>query len=175
MGGVFGVAVEAFDGVAQGGVVLVPGGAAVRQVLAVAGAQVGGDGDRGLAAEPGWVLRGLEDFAPPVARCQRGGAQRAGQPGVAAGGWAGKALVAVGVGAVFVLELVTGPGGDLLVVELTGDEVIMQAGGGGDQRPGQGGARQYQVPSTRMAPPRPLLDGGGSVRPRRSSLSSAAG
>src|ERR1039458_442866 len=35
VGGVLGVAVEAFDGVAQGGVALVPGWAAVGQVLAV--------------------------------------------------------------------------------------------------------------------------------------------
>ena len=41
VGGVFGVAVEAFDGVAQGGVAGVPGGAAVGQVLAVAGADAG--------------------------------------------------------------------------------------------------------------------------------------
>ena len=68
VGGVFGVAVEAFDGVAQGGVAGVPGGAAVGQVLAVAGAGVGGDGDRGLAAEPGWFGRWLEDLGPPVAR-----------------------------------------------------------------------------------------------------------
>src|SRR5260370_471261 len=54
VGGVFGVAVEAFDGVAQGGVAGVPGGGAVRQVLAVSGAYVGGDGDCGLSAEPGW-------------------------------------------------------------------------------------------------------------------------
>ena len=46
VGGVFGVAVEAFDGVAQGGVALVPGRAAVGQVLAVTGADVRGDGDR---------------------------------------------------------------------------------------------------------------------------------
>src|SRR5205823_992109 len=50
VGGVFGVAVEAFDGVPQGGVAGVPGEAAVGQVLAVAGAHVGRDGDRGLAA-----------------------------------------------------------------------------------------------------------------------------
>ena len=42
MGGVFDEPVEAFDGVAQGGVAGVPGGAAVGQVLAVAGAGVGG-------------------------------------------------------------------------------------------------------------------------------------
>src|SRR5512142_1922489 len=66
VGGVFGVAVEAFDGVAQGGVAGVPGGAAVRQVLAVAGADVWGDGDRGLPAEPGGVGRGLEEVARPV-------------------------------------------------------------------------------------------------------------
>src|SRR5262245_6483480 len=58
---------------------------------------------------------------------------------VAEGG-AGQALVSVGVGAVFALELVGGPGGDLLVVELAADGVVAQAGGGGDQRLGQGGA-----------------------------------
>jgi hypothetical protein len=54
VGLVFHEPVEAFDGVAQGGVLGVPGRAAVGQVLAVAGARVRGDGDRGLAAEPGW-------------------------------------------------------------------------------------------------------------------------
>jgi hypothetical protein len=49
--GVFGVAVEALDGVAQGGVAGVPGGGGVGQVLAVAGAGVGRDGDRCLAAD----------------------------------------------------------------------------------------------------------------------------
>ena len=68
VGGVFGVAVEAFDGVPQGGVAGVPGRAAVGQVLAVAGADVRGDGDRGLPAEPGEFLRGLKDLGPPVAR-----------------------------------------------------------------------------------------------------------
>ena len=58
----------------------------------------------------------------------------------AGGGGAGQPLVAVGVGAVFAFELVTSPGGDLLVIQLAGDEVIAQAGGGGDQRLGQGGA-----------------------------------
>src|SRR5713101_992282 len=57
-----------------------------------------------------------------------------------AGGRAGQALVSVGVGAVFVLELAGAAGGDLLAVELAGDGVVAQAGGGGDQRPGQGGA-----------------------------------
>src|SRR5712691_10859202 len=57
-----------------------------------------------------------------------------------AGGRAGQALVAVGVGAVFALELVGAAGGDLLVVQVAGDGVVAQAGGGGDQRPGQGGA-----------------------------------
>ena len=47
--GVFDQAVEAFDGVAQGGVHLVPGRAAVGQVLAVAGAGVGGDRGRPCA------------------------------------------------------------------------------------------------------------------------------
>ena len=68
VGGVFDEPVEAFDGVAQGGVAGVPGRAAVGQVLAVAGAGVGGDGDRGLAAEPGWFRGRLEDLGPPVAR-----------------------------------------------------------------------------------------------------------
>ena len=57
-----------------------------------------------------------------------------------AGRRAGQALVAVGVGAVFVLELVGAAGGDLLAVQVAGDGVVAQAGGGGDQRPGQGGA-----------------------------------
>jgi hypothetical protein len=68
-----------------------------------------------------------------------------------AGGGAGQPLVSVGVRAVFALELVGAAGGDLLVVQLAGDGVVAQAGGGADERPGQGG--QYQVPSTRMAPP----------------------
>src|SRR6266851_1509806 len=37
-------------------------------------------------------------------------------------------------------ELVGAAGGDLLVVQLAGDGVVAQAGGGADQRPGQGGA-----------------------------------
>ena len=57
-----------------------------------------------------------------------------------AGGGAGHPLVAVGIGAVLPLELVTSAGGDLLVVQLMGDEVITQAGGRGDQRLGQGRA-----------------------------------
>ena len=52
VGWVFGVAVEALDGIAQRGVPGVPGGAAVGQVLAVAGTYVGRDGDGGLAADP---------------------------------------------------------------------------------------------------------------------------
>jgi len=135
-----GVAVEAFDGVAQGGVGLVPGWAGVGQVLAVAGADVRGDGDRCLAADPGWFGWWLEYLGASVAGCQRGLAQRADQPGAGAGGGAGQALVAVGVGSVFVLELVGAAGGDLLVVGLAGDGVAAQAGGGGDQRLGQGGA-----------------------------------
>src|SRR6266496_4037156 len=71
---------------------------------------------------------------------QRGLAQRADEPWVLAGGRAGQPLVAVGVGAVFALELVAGAGGDLLAVQVAGDGVVAQAGGGGDQRPGQGGA-----------------------------------
>ncbi len=69
-------------------------------------------------------------------------AWRSGQvsPGWPPSGGAGQPLVAVGVGAVFALELVAGPGGDLLVIQLAGDGVAAQAGGGGDQRPGQGGA-----------------------------------
>src|SRR6266568_4336695 len=59
---------------------------------------------------------------------------------MAAGGGAGQPLVAVGVGPVLAFELVAGPGGDLLVVEFAGDGVAAQFGGGGDQRPGQGGA-----------------------------------
>ena len=59
---------------------------------------------------------------------------------MAAEGGAGQPLVSVSVGAVFAVELVGAAGGDLLVVELAGDGVVAQAGGGGDQRPGQGGA-----------------------------------
>jgi hypothetical protein len=65
--GSFGVAVESFDGVAQGGVAGVPGGAGVGQVLAVAGAGVGRDGDRGLPADLGWFVRRLEDLGTAVA------------------------------------------------------------------------------------------------------------
>ena len=57
---------------------------------------------------------------------------------LAAGGGAGQPLVAVGIGAVLALELVTSAGGDLLVIQLTGDEVITEPGGRGDQRLGQG-------------------------------------
>jgi hypothetical protein len=60
VGGVFGVAVEPFDGVPQGGVAGLPGWAAVGQVLAVAGACVGRDGDRGLPADPRWFFGRLE-------------------------------------------------------------------------------------------------------------------
>src|SRR5271165_6845299 len=67
VGGVFGVAVEALDGVAQGGVAPVPGRAGVGQVLPVACAHVGGDGDRGLPAELRWFLGWVEYFGPPVA------------------------------------------------------------------------------------------------------------
>jgi hypothetical protein len=69
-------------------------------------------------------------------------AWRSGQisPGMVAGGGAGQPLVAVGVRAVFALELVGAAGGDLLVVQVAGDGVVAQAGGGGDQRSGQGGA-----------------------------------
>src|SRR5580704_516809 len=68
VGGVFGVAVEAFDGVAKGSVAGLPGGAAVGKVLAVAGAGVWGDGDRGLPADLRRFFRGLEYLGPPVAR-----------------------------------------------------------------------------------------------------------
>src|SRR6266702_2045931 len=59
---------------------------------------------------------------------------------MSAEGGAGQPLVTVGVGAVFAFELVTSAGGDLLVVEVAGDGVAAQPGGGGDQRLGQGGA-----------------------------------
>jgi hypothetical protein len=59
---------------------------------------------------------------------------------VAAEGGARQPLIPVGVGAVFALELVVRAGGDLLVIQLMGDEVITQPGGGGDQRLGQGRA-----------------------------------
>ena len=66
--GVFDETVEAFDGVPQGGVGLVPGGAAVGQVLTVAGAGAGGDGDGGLLADLRRFFRRLEYLGPPVAR-----------------------------------------------------------------------------------------------------------
>ena len=69
-----------------------------------------------------------------------GSAQRAHDGGAGAEGRAGQPLVAVGVGAVFVFELVGAAGGDLLVVEGGADGVVAQAGGGGDQRSGEGGA-----------------------------------
>src|SRR5579864_7450663 len=67
VGGVFGVAVEAFGGVPQGGVAGVPGGAGVGQVLPVACAHVGGDGDRGLGADLGWFFGRPEDLGSAVA------------------------------------------------------------------------------------------------------------
>src|SRR5260370_39045075 len=67
-------------------------------------------------------------------------AQRARQPGMRAERGAGQPLVSVGIWVVLAFELVGGTGGDLLVVELAGDGVIAQAGGGGDQRLGQGRA-----------------------------------
>ena len=79
-----------------------------------------------------------------LARPSRGdsepGAEGAHERRVAAEGGAGQPLVSVSVGAVFALELVGAAGGDLLVVELAGDGVVAQPGGGGDQRPGQGRA-----------------------------------
>src|ERR1019366_3714734 len=69
-----------------------------------------------------------------------GPAEWAHQSGAGAAGGAGQPLVAVGVGAVFALELVGGAGGDLLAVEVAADGVVAQAGGGADERPGQGGA-----------------------------------
>jgi hypothetical protein len=56
-----------------------------------------------------------------------------------------------GVRAVFAFELVGGPCGDLLIVELAVDGVIAKAGGGGDERLWERG--QYQVPSTSRVPP----------------------
>jgi hypothetical protein len=47
---------DLFGGVAQSGVVLVPGRAGAGQVLPVACAHVEGDGDRGLPEELGWFL-----------------------------------------------------------------------------------------------------------------------
>ncbi|HEX9541559.1 MAG TPA: hypothetical protein VGA04_25635 [Streptosporangiaceae bacterium] len=47
---------------------LVPGRAAVGQVLAVAGTGVWGDGDRGLGADFRRFLRRGEDLGPAVAR-----------------------------------------------------------------------------------------------------------
>src|SRR6266536_2760739 len=87
--------------------------------------QTRASGENRVSTKPGVLHLG-----PSVARCQRGLAQRADQP----------ALVAVGVGAVFVLELVGAAGGDLLVVQAGADGVVAKAGGGGDQRFGQGGA-----------------------------------
>src|SRR5712691_7873470 len=68
---VFDEPVEAFDGVAQGGVGPVPGRAAVGQVLAVAGTGVRGDGDRRLGADPRRFGRWLEYLGAAVAWCQR--------------------------------------------------------------------------------------------------------
>src|SRR5260370_4919746 len=59
---------------------------------------------------------------------------------MSAEGGAGQPLVSVGIWVVLAFELVGGTGGDLLVVELAGDGVIAQAGGGGDQRLRQGRA-----------------------------------
>src|SRR5208282_2711370 len=67
VGGVFDEAIEAFDGVAQGGVGLVPGRGGVGQVLAVAGAGVGRDGDRGLPAGPRRFGRWLDYLGATVA------------------------------------------------------------------------------------------------------------
>ena len=90
------------------------------------------------------ILGGSGGGWSTLARPSRGDSEawRSGQisPGWRAGGRAGQPLVAVGVGAVFALELVGAAGGDLLVVQVAGDGVVAQAGGGGDQRPGQGGA-----------------------------------
>src|ERR1022692_4530637 len=66
-----GVAVEAFDGVAQGCVAGVPGRCAVGQVLAVAGAGVGRDGDRGLLADFRRVIGRAGDLGPAVAGGER--------------------------------------------------------------------------------------------------------
>src|SRR6516164_2152651 len=55
-------------------------------------------------------------------------------------GGAGQPLVSAGIWVVLAFELVGGTGGDLLVVELAGDGVVAPAGGGGDQRLGQGRA-----------------------------------
>src|SRR6266536_2011239 len=65
-GGVFGVAVEAFDGVAQGGVAGVPGRAAVGEVLAVAGAGVRGMVIAVCRQAFGGSWRGGEYLGPPV-------------------------------------------------------------------------------------------------------------
>jgi hypothetical protein len=59
---------------------------------------------------------------------------------VGAEGGTGQPLVPVGVWAVFAFELVGGPCGDLLVVELAVDGVIAKAGGGGDERLWERGA-----------------------------------
>src|SRR6266700_497575 len=55
-------------------------------------------------------------------------------------GGAGQPLVAVAVRTVFAFELVGAAGGDPAVIGVAVDGVIAQAGGGGDQRFGQGGA-----------------------------------
>ena len=120
------------------GVPGVPGGAAVGQVLAVAGADVRGYGIAVWRQSPGGWGGGRSASARP----SRGDSEawRSGQisPG-RAGGRAGQPLVAVGVGAVFAVEPEEAAGGDPPVVEVTGDGVVAQAGGGGGQRPGQGG------------------------------------
>jgi hypothetical protein len=127
VGWVFHEPVEAFDGVAEGGVTLCPGFRPEGEFLAVAGADVWGDGDGALAAEPGRVLGGLEYFHPSVTRGEGGFAQRADEPGMVSGGGAGEPLVAVGVGAVFAFEPVGGPGGDAGLagglVEVPGSQV----------------------------------------------------
>src|SRR6202042_233306 len=124
----------------EGGVAVLPCGCGVRQVLAVAGSDVGGDGDGGLAADAGRVGGWGEDLGASVAGGERCCAQRADEPGMGAGGGAGQPLVAVVVGPVFGCEAVRGAGGDAGGVEVAGDGGGAVVGGVDDERAGGGGA-----------------------------------
>jgi hypothetical protein len=105
MGGVFQITVGALDGVAVGGISTGPGLAAKGEVLAVAGADVGGDGDCRLRTDLGrakhWDL------------AERAGArpQRAARMRVLPLGWAGGAFVAVTVGTGFAHQAPGRPSG----------------------------------------------------------------
>lgn len=119
----------------HGGVAVLPGGRGEGEVLAV-GADVGGDGDGGLPADPRRVRRGVEDLGASVAGGEGRRAQRADEPGAAAGGGAGQALVAVVAGPVFGLEAVGRPVCDAGGVEVCGDGRGAAVGGRLDERAG---------------------------------------